>query len=256
MKNVPPNPPPISVLVPAFNEERWIAATIESVRQSFSAVGAPDYELIVCDNNSTDRTAELAQAGGARVVFEPHNQIARARNAAANAARGRWLIFLDADTLLNPHTLQATLRSIESNRIGAGGAVLRLDEPNLPARIRVIVNGWNRVSRWLNLAAGSYLFCRRDAWQAVGGFDERYYASEELWFSKKLKRWCRAHGLKFQILSTAPIVTSARKLKWFTPWQMYKQFLVLLVPGAWCKRENCSTWYQRPQMKGEIAGEP
>ena len=55
-------------------------------------------ELIVCDNNSSDATPAIAAAAGARVVFEPVNQIGRARNAAAAAATGDWLVFVDADS--------------------------------------------------------------------------------------------------------------------------------------------------------------
>ena len=90
----------ISIVVPAFNEERLLG---ESLAQMKSAAGVFvrqgwEVELIVCDNNSTDRTAEIARAAGALVVFEPVNQIARARNRGAAAATGDWLIFVDADS--------------------------------------------------------------------------------------------------------------------------------------------------------------
>jgi glycosyltransferase involved in cell wall biosynthesis len=239
-----------SILIPAYNEEQFIAATIDSVHHSFSEIGWNSYEIVVCDNNSTDQTAEIARAARARVVFEPHNQIARARNAAAKAARGHWFIFLDADTLLNTATLRATIAALESGRAGAGGSVVRLDSDRISTRGRALVQTWNAISRTLKLAAGSFVFCRREAWLETGGFDERLYVSEELWFSRKLKRWCRANGLKFTILSTASIVTSARKLRWYSPWQLVGQFAVFLIPGAWRNRAMCRTWYVRP-VRGE-----
>ena len=101
--------PSISVLIPAFNEEALIAKTIESVQKSFAEVGHERFEIIVCDNNSTDRTADVARAKGARVVFEPHNQIARARNTAARHAIHEWLIFLDADKVHNSRYLEWAL---------------------------------------------------------------------------------------------------------------------------------------------------
>ncbi|HUN69649.1 MAG TPA: glycosyltransferase, partial [Burkholderiales bacterium] len=76
----------LSIVVPAFNEERLLASTLESIKAAakvFDAAGG--WELIVCDNNSTDATAEIARAAGAQVVFEPHNQISRARNRGAAA---------------------------------------------------------------------------------------------------------------------------------------------------------------------------
>jgi glycosyltransferase involved in cell wall biosynthesis len=90
----------ISVVIPAFNEEKLITATLRSVQEAGAAFGALGWELqmVVCDNNSTDGTAGRARAAGARVVFEPVNQIARARNTGAAAADGEWLMFLDADS--------------------------------------------------------------------------------------------------------------------------------------------------------------
>ena len=61
-----------SIIVPAFNEEGLLAATLESIKSAARAFdGAGGWELIVCDNNSTDRTAEVARGEGAQVVFEP-----------------------------------------------------------------------------------------------------------------------------------------------------------------------------------------
>ena len=78
----------VSVIIPAWNEEQLLPACLESVRMAFAA--RPDLrpEVIVVDNNSTDGTAALANAAGARVVFEAKNQIARARNTGAAVATG------------------------------------------------------------------------------------------------------------------------------------------------------------------------
>ena len=75
----------VSIVVPAFNEERLLPGSLASIQAASVAFGDAGWqtELIVCDNNSTDRTAEIAAAAGARVVFEPINQIGRARNAGA-----------------------------------------------------------------------------------------------------------------------------------------------------------------------------
>jgi glycosyltransferase involved in cell wall biosynthesis len=239
----------LSVLIPAYNEEQLIAATIDSVHRSFSEIGWQSYEIVVCDNNSTDHTAEVARAARARVVFESHNQISRARNTAAKAARGQWFIFLDADTQLNQDTLRATITALESGRAGAGGAVVRLESHGVGVGGRLLVQTWNALSRTVKWAAGSYVFCRRDAWLETGGFDEGLYVSEEIWFSRELKRWCRANGLKFTILSATPIITSARKLHWYSPWEIARQFAVFLIPGTWRKREKCATWYTRPPTR-------
>src|SRR5262249_58166780 len=89
----------ISVMVAACSEEQLLGEALVCIRgaaASFAQRGFT-WELIVCDNNSTDRTAEVARNAGAVVVFEPVNQISRARNTGAAAATGDWLVFVDAD---------------------------------------------------------------------------------------------------------------------------------------------------------------
>ena len=90
----------ISIVVPAFNEEKLLSASLRSIKAAADAFHSRGWEteLIVCDNNSTDRTAEVARAEGAITVFEPVNQISRARNTGATLATGDWILFLDADS--------------------------------------------------------------------------------------------------------------------------------------------------------------
>lgn len=238
--------PIISVLVPAYNEEAWIANTIDSIRNSFTTNSFSSYEIIVCNNNSSDSTDLIAQAKGAYVIFEPHNQIAKARNTAAHAAKGKWLIFVDADTFLNPELLRQTLDHFNSGKVAAGGSIIKFDTDQLPWLMKILLITWNWVSIRFKLAAGSYLYCERQAWSAVGGFDEQFYVSEEIDFSIKLKQWARSQKKEFKVITQSPITTSSRKLKWYTPWQVIRQAFLLLRPGAMLEKKNCSFWYQRP----------
>src|SRR5882724_6787627 len=106
----------ISVVVPAFNEERLLPATLRSIHAAAAVFSARGWasELIVCDNNSTDRTGEIARAGGAEVVFEPVNQIGRARNRGAEAATGDWLLFVDADSQPGRELMSEVAAAIET----------------------------------------------------------------------------------------------------------------------------------------------
>ena len=90
----------VSVVLPAFNEEKLLPAALAAVKAASSAFTARgwEWECVVCDNNSTDGTSAVARAAGATVVFEPVNQIGRARDAGARAATGEWLVFIDADS--------------------------------------------------------------------------------------------------------------------------------------------------------------
>ena len=240
--------PNVSLLIPAYNEEQYLAPVLARMHASFAAVGYADYEIVVCDNNSSDRTADVARAGGARVVHEPHNQISRARNAAARAARGRWLIFVDADTLVSAELFAATLRRFEGGRVCAGGAALVFGLQDVGRAAAAMLWTWNRVSALAKLAAGSYVYCYRQAWEECGGFDEAVYAGEEIYFSRRLKRWARAHGLRFEILTETPVVTSARKMEWYGQRELLWRAFKMLRPGALKRRDHCGLWYTRPAV--------
>ena len=120
----------VSIVIPAFNEERLIGETLRHIGLASEAFTRPGWETetIVCDNNSTDRTAELARASGAQVVFEPVNQIARARNTGAAAATGDWLVFVDADSQPSARLFAEVVEQIQGGRCLAGGVTVRLDQ--------------------------------------------------------------------------------------------------------------------------------
>ncbi len=237
----------ISVVIPAFNEEKRIGAAVGSVREAFRSCGVERYEVVVCDNNSTDATGKLAEEAGAKVIFEAHNQIARARNSGAAAARGEWLIFMDADSRLSAELLAETLARIESGKTGGGGATVAFDRGDLPWHVTVGLGIWNRISRSMNWAAGSYVFCLREAWAETGGFCEERYAGEEIPFSAALKKWCRKRGLRFRVIGAPPLVTSARKVENYGMWRLLRMVFSLAMPGALGRRESCGYWYQRPE---------
>lgn len=234
-----------SLIIPAWNESAFIAQTLEKVTAVLADVerhGDHRAELIVVDNNSTDATAEIARSFGATVVFEPVNQIARARNRGAQAASGDVLIFLDADTTCSANLLNHVLARLATNTVAGGGSIIAPDKPVAAAAMRGI-RFWNAISRNANLAAGCFVFCRRDAFDAIGGFSDKVYAGEEIFLSRALKRWGRQHGMRFEIMVMDAVVTSARKLEWYSTLQLARQTLLLLIPGALFSRRLCKTWY-------------
>src|SRR5689334_18853557 len=126
-------PPLYSVIIPAYNEEAYLGRTLSSLRAAMD--GLPEAgEVIVVDNNSSDRTADIARAAGARVVFEPVNQISRARNAGAAAARGRFFVFLDADTIPSARLLRRALDHLSGGKVCGGGALIVLVPDGPPGR--------------------------------------------------------------------------------------------------------------------------
>jgi len=235
----------LSVIVPAFNESKLISGSLDSLRLALEANARPglETEVIVVDNNSSDDTGELARKAGARVVFEPVNQISRARNAGAAVATGDWFLFLDADSQPNSGLVCDLLSAIERGKVIGGGTTVRMER--LPPGGRVLLAFWNSLSRLCRLAAGSFLFCEAEAFRAVGGFNEELYASEEIDLSRRLKRYGRRHAKGFTILLRHPLLTSERKLHLYRPREICGFCLrYLLNPRRTVRRkEELGIWY-------------
>lgn len=235
----------ISVLVPAFNEAEGLAHTLAAVRDSMAAFHARGWrtELIVCDNNSTDATADIARAAGATVVFEPVNQIARARNSAAAAATGDWLVFVDADSQPSLALLAEVATRIAGGDVMAGGSTVTMDDTRLWAR--AMVGSWNWTSRLTRWAAGSFIFVRADAFRGVGGFNQALYASEEIDLFRRLKRAARRAGQAVRILHRHPLHTSARKLRLYRPREIAVFMVRTVLSGGrtLTRADECFVWY-------------
>ncbi len=241
--------PDYALIIPAYNEEILLAGTITAARAAMSGI-AGEFgvgELIVVDNNSSDGTAAVAENSGAdRVLFEPHNQIARARNAGAEATDAEFLVFIDADTRIQTETLRQALALLQSGHVAAGGARIEMDQVVSPM-VDWLLRTWNGVAVIFNYAAGSFFFVRRDAFEAAGGFDEAVYAGEEVWLARRIKVWSKPKGLGFRIISHPPVVTSGRKSDWFSTGDFVGQLAILfLIPWATRSRRLCAMWYRRP----------
>jgi glycosyltransferase involved in cell wall biosynthesis len=234
----------ISIVVPAFNEERLLGQSLTQMKLAADAFIRQGwkFELIVCDNNSTDHTAEIARSAGALVVFEPVNQIARARNRGAAAATGDWLIFVDADSYPSAGLFEEVAEQIQSGRCLAGGTTVRMDEKHWAAEF--FTRLWNyssRLGRWL---AGSFIFVEAATFRELGGFNNELFAAEELDLSRRLKQLSRKTGTRIVILHRHPLVTSARKMRLYTLWDHLKLLAHVLVNRrALTRRESCTLWY-------------
>jgi glycosyltransferase involved in cell wall biosynthesis len=232
----------ISFVVPAYNEEKYLRATLEAIHAAARALGE-SYEIVVADDASSDATAEIARGEGARVVRVDKRQIAATRNAGAREAVGERLFFVDADTRVSAPLLSAALAALDAGAVG-GGAPVRIEAaPRWVERFMrwLFVPFYFRLARW---AAGCFVFCTRAAFEAAGGFDERYYASEEIGLSKALKRQGR-------FVIVAPFVTtSARKLEGQTALDALVLFLRLAAGGrAGLRRRTGATAFWYPERR-------
>jgi len=230
----------ISFIIPAYNEEALLDATLAAVRAAADSLASP-HEVIVVDDGSTDRTAEIARSRGARVVGVNVRQIAAARNAGAREAMGDLLIFVDADTLITPTVLQGAVAAVHAGAVG-GGCGARQDSNDPPwGPVLFSAVGWlMRTAGW---AAGCFMFVRADVFRLAGGFDERYFASEEIHLSRALKK----HGR--MVILRDKVVTSGRKGRLFTGREMLSQFVRTLWPANLKRRDRLAIWYDGQREK-------
>ncbi len=238
--------PFISVVIPAFNEEKFIRKTIESVLRSGAFYLGGGIEIIVVDNNSTDATARIARKSGARVVYEPKNQIARARNAGAEAAQGELLVFLDADTTIEGDILNKVAQHLSGGAVIGGGAWV---VPNSGWFGRLVFILINISLSFKNMTIGPFLYCNRKDFEKVGGFDEAYYAAEEFSLAKRLKKEGKSRNKKWRIIKYSKshkIVTSNRKFQRFGGLEMASQnaHLVWNTHQKLKQKSQCRFWYQ------------
>ncbi len=232
----------ISIVIPAYNEEALLPATLRALKTAAAAAGVP-YEMIVVDDGSTDRTAEIARAHGARVVAVNVRQIGAARNAGAKVAIGELLVFVDADTLVPADVLQGAVAAFRAGAVGGGSAArVESSDPWWGPPLMAAASWLMRTARW---AAGCFIFVRADVFRLVGGFDEQYFASEEIHLSRAVKK----HG-RFVMLRAA-VVTSGRKGRMFTAWQMFWQFAGALRPSNLKRRDRLGLWYDGQREKSD-----
>ena len=232
----------ISFIVPAHNEEFELSSTLAAIRAAAADAGKA-YEVIVVDDASTDATPEIAAQAGAKVVRINRRQIAAARNAGGRAAQGDYLFFVDADTRINPAHIIDAIAAMDAGYAG-GSARVNMDG-SIPIWGRILLLGFSSVYFGLNLGAGAFLFTTRRNFDVVGGFDEQYFAGEEVYFSLALKKLG-----SFKVLRD-PVITSGRKLRMYSAKHFLRKFFGVIVrgPRGVRSRTKLSLWYDGKREK-------
>jgi glycosyltransferase involved in cell wall biosynthesis len=246
----------LTFVIPAYNEAAWIERCLQHIAAAVDVCRAGrghvfnesfnkdfDVEYIVTDNNSTDDTAQRAADAGVTVVFEPVNQISRARNTGARAATGDWLVFIDADCELSAGLLGDLLELINAGEhVGCGSLVAMNEMPRLARRL---LKFWTWLSVKLNWAAGSFVACRADVFAALGGFNEELFVAEEIDFSRRIKKYARQQQSKFTVLRNHPLQTSNRKVSLYSEQELRAQILRLFLRPRKTMRDKAAlaVWY-------------
>lgn len=240
--------PATSFIIPAHDEAPLLGATLSALAAAITALGL-DAEVIVVDDASSDGTGQVALDHGARVVRVEHRHIAATRNAGARAARGTRLVFVDADTLVDAGVVAAAMAALDAGAAGGGAAVLLTGDAPLHARLGAGAFVW--IFRATRIAPGCFLFCSRAAFEAAGGFDEGFFAGEDVALSRALARQGR-----FVILRE-PVRTSGRKLQTFSALEHLRLVVRFALRGRRLlrSREDLDLWYGR-RRHGPRAARP
>ena len=217
--------PRLSLVVPAFNEERYLPRLIESVRvarERYEAAGG-SMEVIVADNRSTDRTAEVARELGCVVARVEKQSIAAARNGGARVAQGELLAFVDADIIVHPDSFTTIDHFLSSDAVvgGSTGVTLERWSPGLFTLWLVF-----SVISVLTKVDTGVVFCRRKDFDLIGGYDETYRAAEDVRFAIALWRLAWARGQWVIRTPRAKAVWSTRKFDQYGDWHYAKMLKV------------------------------
>jgi glycosyltransferase involved in cell wall biosynthesis len=209
-----------SIIIPAYNEERYLPRLLDSIEVAKSnySGGPNQIEVIVADNSSTDRTAEIATAHGARVVTVKKRRIAAARNGGARAARGDTLCFIDADSALHPETFEAIDRAMKTGRYIWGATGVALERKSFALLVTYCLM---MPMVFLTGIDTGVAFCRREDFETVGGYDESRMYAEDVILPLALRRLGRARGQKITRLPQVKALGCTRKFDQFGDWHYF-----------------------------------
>jgi glycosyltransferase involved in cell wall biosynthesis len=242
--------PLFSLIVPAYNEAAYLPKlldTVDEARRRFTG-GHEAIEIIVADNASTDNTAEIARMRGCRVAYVEKRAIAAARNGGAQIAQGRIFAFVDADSQIHPDTFNAIDRALSSGKFvaGATGVLLKRKSLGIAAAYAIMIP-----MVWITGMDTGVVFCRREDFEAVGGYNEARLFAEDVEFLFCLRRLGRTRGQKLCRLGPVKAITSTRKWDKHGEWHYVKMifaglFYTIFSPKS-AERMARTYWYDDPR---------
>lgn len=198
--------PFLSIVIPTKNEEQNLPALLKTIKdQTFT-----DYEIIVADAGSADRTVEIAKEAGAKVVDGGMPGVGRNRGAAV--AEGHTILFLDADVEMSDNDfLEANLEEMKKRGACAATTLLKPMSNNyIDKAMHEVFNAFAiSTERVRPHAPGFCIFVKKHVHDEIGGFDEDVVLAED---HDYVQRALKA-GYRFRILRARPIAASVRRFE-------------------------------------------
>lgn len=195
----------ISIIIPAFNEERFLPKLLACIKNQ----DCKDYEVIVADAKSSDKTKAIAREFGCRIV--KGGMPAVGRNNGAKAAKGDILLFMDSDVQINKGFLKSSLDEFKKRKLDTAGCYLIPGSNNLFDKVgHLILNGWFFLMQyiWPHMV-GQCIFSKKTIHKKLKGFDETIFFAEDNDYVNRSKKIG-----KFRLLNSARIISSTRRFKY------------------------------------------
>ena len=209
-----------TVVIPAHNEQKYIARCIHSVKSSANIYGG-DVEIIVVCNRCTDKTAEIALKCGARVLYNDKRCIASVRNTGILAAKGDVVITIDSDNRMTKGTISEIASKLSTGKYIGGGAPIKFERYSFPLRLN---ENMCRFGFWITGLYCGIFWAERKTFEAVRGFSE-IKAMEDVATAKKLKLYGKILGKQYTTLQNNFLINSTRKFDNSGDWLYFKLLL-------------------------------
>lgn len=212
-----------TVVIPAHNEEKYVARCIHSVRAAARCYGGPVQIIVVC-NRCTDKTAAIARQHGAKVILNEDRCIASVRNAGILAASGEVIVTIDCDNRMTKGTLKEIASLLRSGRYIGGGAPIRFERYSFP----LYCNDY--LCRAAFGITGLYcgiFWAKKSTFLAIGGFVEKK-AMEDAATAQALKAYGKRHGKQYTVLRSNVLINSTRKYDDMGDWL----YLTMMLQNA------------------------
>ncbi len=236
-----------SIVIPAYNEEKFLPRTIGAIRQAEAALGEP-VEIVVADNMSTDNTCDVARRLGAVVVQEETRCIGVVRNRGAEVATGPYLIFVDADDRMSENMLIEVRNAMDSGRYIAGGCSKTVyDRESLGI---YITHGLLRLGLFVSGISLFLMYTTKEAFQTIGGYDPTRRSGEDFDLAFRLRKLGRKRGQKYMNIKNASLFKSSRKFNEYGDWASFVKPLLAIKVIIGRPEQVHEMWYKERRQPG------
>lgn len=233
----------ISIVVPAYNEEKYLPATLEKINIGAKNAGC-ESETIVVDNQSNDRTRQIAESFGAKVFTEGEHNIGRVRNTGARKAVGDVLIFIDADTLVAETLFQKIVAVMEDKNCFGGAVAISYGEFRRNW-MKFYLGGWRFWGTLFNMKQGAAQFCRKTVFEKSGGYDEKIFMGEDIEFYWRLSKITKRLGGYLNFIEDPKVVTSTRRFDRMSLWKTFLLTHPFFIRLNWKRKSFWKDWYEK-----------